>query len=143
MQIDEKTFVVDSLISLTAFCAFVKTLFGKGQYLTFTWRLGADRSIDQNAKMWPMLTDISKQVVWFGKKHSKDAWKEIITGSWKQCEFVPNIAGTGFVIVGLSTKKLPRKEFSELIEYIYAFGADEGVVWSERSKDVYAENRRK
>jgi hypothetical protein len=33
------------------------------------------RSTDQNAKLWPMLSDMASQVEWFGKKHTKEQWR--------------------------------------------------------------------
>tara|TARA_R110000772_G_scaffold118093_1_gene223700 strand:+ start:337 stop:774 length:438 start_codon:yes stop_codon:yes gene_type:complete len=99
------------------------------------------RTKDQNAKLWPMLTDISGHVVWYEKKHSADVWKDIITGSFLGGEFVPNIDGTGFVVVGLSTRKMKKPEFSNLIEYIYAFGADQQVIWSEKSNEAFEQYR--
>lgn len=101
------------------------------------------RSNDQNNKMWPMLTDISRQVTWHGKKYRPDDWKEIITGSWNDCEFLPNTENTGFVVIGLSTSKLSKKRFSSLIEFIYAFGTTQGVKWSEQSKETYENYREK
>lgn len=99
------------------------------------------RSSEQNRLMWPLLTDISKQVEWFGRKHAPEVWKDIVTGSWRQVEFVPNIEGTGLVAVGLSTSKLGKAEFSSLIEYILAFGAEKGVQWSEQSQETINENK--
>jgi len=75
MQIDEKTFVVDSIISLTAFCAFVKTLFGKGQYITFTWRLGVERSIDQNSLMHLWLSQYAAHLI--GKNYKQVTEEEL------------------------------------------------------------------
>jgi hypothetical protein len=57
MQVDEKTFVVNSLPSLVAFIAFVKELLGQWKYVTFTWRIGEDRSLDQNALMHVWCTE--------------------------------------------------------------------------------------
>jgi hypothetical protein len=99
------------------------------------------RSKDQNSKLWPMLSDISEQVVWYDRKHSPEGWKDIITGSFLQCEFVPNLDGTGFVVVGLSTRKMNKAQFAELIEYIYSFGADKVVRWSEPSLQAFEQYR--
>ena len=139
MQIDERTFVVDSEMAITAFGKWVRARFAEHHYLVFSYLDGLSRTADQNAKLWPMLTDISEQVVWFGKKHSKEDWKDIITGSFRKGEFVPNLEGTGFVVLGMRTSKMGRKEFAQLIEYIYAMGADQGVKWSEKSEGVYQE----
>lgn len=91
------------------------------------------RSNDQNAKLWAMLNDISNQVVWYGKKLNTESWKHVFSAALKKQETVPGIDG-GFVILGQSTSKMKVSEFKDLIELIYAFGAEQGVDWSEESK---------
>jgi hypothetical protein len=89
------------------------------------------RTTDQNAKLWPMLDDIAGQTIWHGMDLSRNDWKEIFTASLKKCRVAPNLEGNGFVVLGLSSSNLSKREFSDLIELIYAFGAERGVVWSE------------
>lgn len=139
MQTDEKTFVVDSVAAITAFGKWVRAQFALHPYLVFTMMDGLSRTLLQNSKLWPMLTDIAKQVTWYGKKYDKDAWKDILTGSFKSAEFVPNTEGSGFVVLGMRTSKMRRKEFAALIQFIYAFGDTQGVKWSEQSESVYQE----
>lgn len=91
------------------------------------------RSLPQNSRLWPMLEDISKHVEWYGKKYTKEEWKDIITGSFHKCEFVPNIEGSGFVVVGMSTSAMDKQTFTALIEFIFAFGDDKQVPWSDPS----------
>ena len=67
MQIDERTFVVNSAMAFKEFCAWVWECFLEHKYLVFAVTLGMSRTQEQNSKMWPMLTDFSKQVVWCGK----------------------------------------------------------------------------
>lgn len=87
------------------------------------------RTLDQNALLWPLLQDISQQVEWFGKKRSPEDWKDLLSAAFRQCEIVPGIDGR-FVVLGLSTSRMGKREFSDFIESIYAFGADKGVEWS-------------
>ena len=89
------------------------------------------RTLDQNARLWASLTDVSRRVVWHGRKLDPESWKHIFTSSLKKLDVVPNLEGTGFVVLGLSTSSMTRRELSELQELIYAFGAERGVVWSE------------
>jgi hypothetical protein len=91
----------------------------------------ATRTLDQNSKLWPMLGDVSKQVEWYGSKMNSEEWKDVFSAALKKQKVVPGIDG-GFVVCGQSTSKMGKKEFSDLIELIYAFGAERGVVWSER-----------
>ena len=85
------------------------------------------RSLDQNAHLWAVLTDISNQVDWHGQKLSPEDWKSILTaGLKKEQRMAPGING-GWVVLGLSTSKMTKSEFSELLELSYAFGAEKGV----------------
>lgn len=98
------------------------------------------RSLDQNRKLWPMLTDISRQVEWYGQKLSPEDWKHMLTASLTKQRAVPGIDG-GFVILGLSTSRMNKELFSQLIEVIYAFGAEQGVRWSEQANQNLYELR--
>jgi hypothetical protein len=89
------------------------------------------RTTDQNAKLWPMLGDVSRQVEWYGRKLADEDWKNVFTASLRKLDVVPNLDGTGFVALGQSTSKMGKREFSDLIELIYAFGAQHGVAWSD------------
>ena len=89
------------------------------------------RSLEQNAKMWACLTDISKQVNWYGHKLSPDDWKHVLSATLRKQKAVPGIDG-GFVVVGLSTSQMTIAEMSEMIELAHAFGADQGVMFHEQ-----------
>ena len=84
------------------------------------------RSLEQNARMWAMLTDVSKQVVWYGRKLTPEDWKHVFTASLTKQEVVPGIDG-GFVVLGKSTSQMTKAEMSELQELMQAFGAQHDV----------------
>lgn len=88
------------------------------------------RSLEANAAMWAMLADVSAQVVWHGRKLDSESWKHIFTSSLKRQDVVPNLDGTGFVVLGQSTSKMTKAEMSDLLELISAFGAERNVKWS-------------
>lgn len=102
----------------------------------------ATRTLEQNAKMWPMLTDISQQVEWYKNWLSKEEWKDFFSAIILKQRVVPNMEGTGFIAVGGRTSKMGKKLFAEMIELMYAFGAEHGVVWSEKSDALYRESRK-
>lgn len=89
------------------------------------------RSLEANARMWVMLTEVSRQVVWHGRKLDADSWKAIFSAALKKQEVVPNLDGTGFVVLGQSTSQMSVREMSELQELIAAFGAERGVEFAE------------
>jgi hypothetical protein len=87
------------------------------------------RTVDQNKLMWALLTDVSRQVVWYGQKLAPEEWKWVLTAGLKRQKVVPGIDG-GFVVIGQSTSKMTKQEMSEVIELAYAFGAQHGVQFS-------------
>lgn len=93
------------------------------------------RSLEQNAKLWPMLSDLSMQIDWYGQKLSSEEWKDVLTAALKKQKVVPGLGGN-FVVLGSRTSSMSKKDFSELIELIYAFGAEHGVLWSEKSLEA-------
>lgn len=93
------------------------------------------RSLEQNSKLWPMLHDLSIQVDWYGQKLSQDEWKDVLTAALKKQKVVPGLDG-GFVILGQRTSTMGKKDFSELIELLFAFGAQQNVTWSDRNLEA-------
>lgn len=94
------------------------------------------RTPAQRKRMWARLTDISKQVNWYGRYLSKKEWKIVFTASLTLEDVVPNIEGTGFVVLGEQTRELSSKETSALLELMDAFGIQEGVQFSEPDRDA-------
>lgn len=90
------------------------------------------RNLEQNAKMWATLADISEQVDWYGKKLTPKEWKCVLSASLKKQSVVPGIDG-GFVVLGQSTSKMTIAEMSEMIELAIAFGAQQGVIFNGES----------
>ncbi len=90
----------------------------------------ATRTLEQNAKLWAMLGDLARQVQWHGQMLSPENWKDMCTAALKRQQVVPGIDG-GFVVLGTSTRRMTKPEMGELIEFMYAFGAQHGVHWSD------------
>lgn len=90
----------------------------------------AKRTLDQNAKLWAMLTDVATQLAWHGAKLTPNDWKLVfLDGLKREMRIVPNIDGNGFVNLGRSSSDLSKSEMCDLIELIHAFGATHGVVF--------------
>lgn len=88
------------------------------------------RTLDQNAKLWACLNDVSEQVNWHGRKLSSEEWKHVFTAPLKKQDVVPGIDG-GFVVLGQSTSRMTIGEMRDLIELISAFGAEQAVRFSD------------
>lgn len=137
MQIDDKTFVVDSMISLTAFLAFIKSLFGSGQYITFTWRIGADRSLDQNALFYLWLAEwaghfsglprkkVPKQMVEFLKRKVKQRYYNETGYSWMLDKLVDPQTGEDAGIHYASSKDYKVGEMHLVLTWMQMTAAEE------------------
>lgn len=88
------------------------------------------RTLPQNSRMWGMLTDLSNQLRWCDRDLSKKDWKCLLTADLKRHDTVPGISG-GFVVLGAYTSQMTVRDMSDLIELMFAFGAENGVEWSD------------
>jgi hypothetical protein len=90
------------------------------------------RTLAQNDKMWALLTDVARQVQWDGKKLRPADWRDLFIDALKrELRVVPTLDGSGVLSLGRSSADLAKNEMSDLIELIYAFGAEHGVVFQE------------
>lgn len=105
--------------------AWLKPMLLAGHRLTLEAKK-ATRSTEQNALLWAMLDDIAKQVTWHGQKLTADEWKDMATAALKRQKVVPGIDG-GFVVLGSRTSRMTVAEMTELIDFLDAFGAQQGV----------------
>lgn len=90
------------------------------------------RTLPQNDRMWAMLTDIARQVDWYGQRLTPDDWKDVFTASLRKAHVVPGIDG-GFVPLGMRTSDMTKEEMSDLFALIEAFGAEHGVAFDRDS----------
>lgn len=92
-----------------------------------TWSMREEVRTDaQNRRMWAMLRDIARQVVWYGQKLSDEDWKHVLSASVQKQRAVPGLDG-GFVVLGVSTRRQSKKWFSDMFDVMEAFGAEQGV----------------
>lgn len=97
----------------------------------------AKRSLDQNAKMWAMLTDVARQKEHCGRKYTTDQWKVLFMHACgREVQFVPSLDGSTFIPWGQSSSDLSKAEMSELIEFILSWGAQNGVVFSDEQREA-------
>lgn len=101
----------------------------------------------QNEKYHAMIGDIAKQCLFMGKRQDVETWKRLLVDAFakaKQAEndplpghgqIIPALDGMGFVQLGIQTRNFSIRHAAEFIESLYAFGADNDVVWSEAAGD--------
>jgi len=93
------------------------------------------RTQAQNALLHPLLTDISKQAQWMGKKRPMLQWKTIMVSAHAIATGAPAemVIGIEGEVVNLreSTAAMSVKRFNSLVEYVLAWGAMNGVVFGD------------
>jgi hypothetical protein len=92
------------------------------------------RNLDQNALLHSVLGEIADQVKWHGKTLSIDIWKRLCTASWLRENgdhpmLIPSLDGNGFDVIFEKTSKLNLTQCSSLIEWCFAFGAEQNVIF--------------
>ena len=90
------------------------------------------RTLPQNDRFWAMLTDVAQQVEHMGQRYTPDEWKILFMHACgREVKFLPGLDGKTFVPWGQSSSDLSKEEMTELIEFIFAWGAEHGVKFNE------------
>ena len=94
------------------------------------------RTLEQNAKLHAMLSDIAKQCEFQGKKRDVDTWKAILVSAHKiatggKAEMAIGLEGE---VINLreSTAQMSVKRLASLIEYVQAYCDLNGVVLNDK-----------
>lgn len=106
--------------------------------------LDRKRTVSQNSKMWPMLTDFSKQLKW---PHTRNgewvidlmppmSWKAVMTAAFEQEMAMAQGWNGGTVMVGASTSNYGVRRMADFITWLYAAGTERDVKWSEKSLEA-------
>lgn len=97
----------------------------------------------QEEKYHAMIGDIAKQVDFMGAKHDADDWKRLLVDAFALVmrnagtpihhdgRVLPSLDFARVVQLGIQTKDFYVKEAAEFIEYLYSYGAEHNVAWSE------------
>jgi hypothetical protein len=95
----------------------------------------AKRSLDQNAKMHAMLSDISRAKP-EGRMHTPEVWKTLMMHACGHAvQFELGLNGQPFP-TGFRSSRLTKAQMSELIEFIYEYGARHNVRWTEPMQEA-------
>jgi hypothetical protein len=84
------------------------------------------RSVHDNAKMWALLTSLSKQLVWHGARYAPEDWRCYFVHAVKGERWMPAERGGMVPLVG-STTDLSVAEHRKLVAEIKAFAERQGI----------------
>lgn len=91
----------------------------------------ANRSTDQNAKMWAMLSDISRAKP-EGRKWTPETWKAAFMHCLgHQVQFCEGLDGAGPFPLGFRSSRLTVSQMADLITCIQEYGDRHGVKFSD------------
>lgn len=97
----------------------------------------------QEERYHAMLGDIAKQVEFFGQKRDDETTKRLLIDAFARIRkeenrplaghgaVLPSLDGMGVVQLGVQSRAFSKDDASEFIEYLFAFGAEHSVIWSD------------
>ena len=97
----------------------------------------------QEEKYHAMIADVAWQCTFMGKNWGKEDWKRLLIDAFAKVmaengtplshggQIVPSLDGSGIVQLGYQSRDFRVKEAAEFIEYLYAYGCDNLVVWTD------------
>jgi len=91
------------------------------------------RSTDQNALLHAICGDVSKQKQWAGQRIDTEGWKRLFVDAWcretqrSPGKVVPSLDGESIVVLNKSTRRMGKKDFAELMDWIFAYCDTEGI----------------
>lgn len=110
--------------------AFAKELIDRAPMNAVLTVREATRTTDQNSKLWAMLSDVSRSMP-DGRRHTPEVWKTLFMHACGHAvQFEMGLNGQPFPS-GFRSSKLTKGQMIDLIESIYAYGAEHSVVWTE------------
>jgi hypothetical protein len=110
------------------------------------------KSRDQEARYHAMLNDIAAQTTYAGRKWDREDTKRILIDEFAEemrqagtplhhdeaGRLIPSEDGRRIIQLGIQSRKFWVKEASAFIEFLFAWGAARGVVWSDESRQAMA-----
>lgn len=106
------------------------------------------KSREQEEKYHAMIGDIARQFEHCGKTWSAEDMKRLLVDQFRrdtfkdpdiaqlwqsvdQVEMAPSLDGSGVVVFGVQTRRFPVKLAAIFIEWLYAFGSELNIQWSQ------------
>lgn len=87
------------------------------------------RTQSQNDLMWAILSDVSRAKPG-GREYTPETWKCLfMQACGHDVRFVTGLNGEPFP-VGFRSSRLTKRQMVDLIDFIYAWGSEQGVRWS-------------
>ena len=109
------------------------------------------KSRDQEALYHSIFSQVAKQVPFMGSMRDLETWKRLLVDAFARVKaaegdpvqgvgaIVPNLDGTGFVQLGVQTRRFSKRHASEFIDFLHAWTAEKGVTLNDAAPQGYEE----
>lgn len=137
---------VNSLPSIAAAQKVIADLYSEHKYLTLTWRIGADRSLDQNALLHVWLTEyaayllkkdkrqVTEQELEGMKKIAKRRYYAESGSEWMVFRPLDPFTGDEGQLALRSSKRYSRGEMFAFLSWLQMTAANDGLVLESRGE---------
>lgn len=104
--------------------------------------LPMSKSRQQEEKYHAMIGEVSQQAKHLGSKWEAEDWKRLLLDKFcretgrTHGRVIPNLDSSGVVEVGVQSRKFSTKDANEFIEWLYAWGAENGVEFMDTLVDL-------
>jgi hypothetical protein len=100
---------------------------------------GPARSVDQNSRFWAMLTDCAVQGRVEGRRYNTEQWKIMFMTAFAEergleIKHLPALNRVGMIPAGRSSSDLSVAEMSDLMEWISAWGTENGIKFHDQEE---------
>jgi hypothetical protein len=100
---------------------------------------GPARSLDQNSRFWAMLTDCAVQGRINGRRFNTEDWKTMFMTAYAEergleIRHLPALNRAGMIPCGRSSSDLSVQEMTELMDWIDAWGAENGITFHDQEE---------
>ena len=97
----------------------------------------ATRNADQNARLWAMLSDVSRAKP-EGRMMGPELWKAVfMQACGHEVQFLNGLDGLPFP-AGFRSSRLSVRQMADLITFVSAYGDSNAVRWSEPARELAA-----
>ena len=114
---------VNSDFTLSEFVKHVRALYERERYVTFTWKVGTSRSLDQNSLYWRWLSVLAESFSKRGGKYTKDDMHDLMRHKFIGYES-RKIGNTELKDQLKSTTKLTKSEMSDYMTQIEVWASE-------------------
>ena len=94
----------------------------------------ANKSREQEKLYHELIGQIAKQAQHMGSHWDAETWKRLIVDKYVRetglnNQIMANLDGNGLVQLGFQTRKFTKEQASEFVEFLYQWGAENGIIY--------------